>query len=83
MAESPFREHRNLKHPCRSENGDCPRRKCGCSADCPEWAAWVRFREADREAKRKFNEIGRYQAATAAKVKARSAAYKKMLDQKK
>ena len=65
--------------PCRKENGDCPRRKCGCAAECPEWAEWVKYRELTREEKRRKNEAGRYQAAETEKTIQRAARYKKDL----
>ena len=36
-----------MKNPCydRNTKSDCPDRKAGCAAKCPEWAAYVEERE--------------------------------------
>lgn len=36
-----------MKNPCFNQDTktDCPRRKEGCSVDCPEWAKYVAERD--------------------------------------
>lgn len=44
----------NPKHPCYDEttNTDCPRRKAGCAATCPEWAAYDKQRRKIYDARK-------------------------------
>lgn len=40
-----------MKHPCFNEETrtDCSRRHAGCAVDCPDWAAYVKERDAEYE----------------------------------
>lgn len=40
-----------MKNPCfnRETRTDCPRRHAGCAVDCPDWAAYVKERDAEYE----------------------------------
>lgn len=40
-----------MKNPCFNEETrtDCPKRCAGCAVNCPEWAAYVKERDAEYE----------------------------------
>lgn len=50
-----------MKNPCFNEETrtDCPKRKGGCAVDCPEWAAYVKERDAEYKRRQEQAEIDR------------------------
>ena len=48
-----------MKNPCFNEETrtDCPRRKGGCQVGCPDWAAYVKERNAEYERRREQADI--------------------------
>ena len=40
-----------MKQPCKR---DCPDRRAGCGATCPEWEKYVKWRNAEYEKRREM-----------------------------
>lgn len=49
-----------MKNPCFNEETrtDCPRRCSGCAVSCPDWAAYVKERDAEYERRKIESDVG-------------------------
>lgn len=48
-----------MKNPCFNEETrtDCPKRCAGCAVSCPDWAAYVKERDAEYERRKEQADI--------------------------
>ena len=51
-----------MKSPCRDRatGADCPKRRAGCAATCPEWAEYVEERDKAYKARARQSDIDHY-----------------------
>ena len=49
-----------MKNPCfnKETRTDCPKRCAGCAVNCPEWAAYVKERDAEYERRKIESAVG-------------------------
>lgn len=49
-----------IQHPCYNPatKQDCPRRKAGCFADCPEWAEYLVKRAEEYQRREHLSKVG-------------------------
>lgn len=67
-----------MESPCYNveKKIDCPRRRAGCAVDCPEWAKYVKARDAEYVERRREKDAD---SVLAAGCHRRSTEYKRSL----